>query len=110
MQKHEIPRESKNEGKILYIFDGRSIITTVIGIVIGLIIGIFVSAFFPTYGMLISAILFGVLGFLLGTIKIPEITNIPVTKLVSGMYVDEAIMKYIKFKKRRSLKILEKED
>lgn len=110
MQKHEIPRESENEGRILYIFTGRSIATTLIGLFIGLLIGTFLNKILPTLGMIIGAGLFGLIGFLIGVVKIPEIVSMPVTKSLSGMYVDEAIMKYIKFKQRRSLKVLEKED
>lgn len=110
MRKHEIPRESKNEGRILYIFNGRSMLTTIIGIFLGFLIGTFLGIVLPTYGMIISVILFGLIGFMIGTVKIPEIATIPITKLIGGMYIDEAVMKYVKFKKRRSLKILEKED
>lgn len=110
MRKHEIPRESKNEGRILYFFTGRSIITTIIGILFGAFIGNFLNMLIQTVGMIIGIGLFGLIGFAIGAIKIPEISSFPITKSLSGMYIDEAIMKYIKFKQRRSLKILEKED
>lgn len=110
MQKHEIPRESKNEGKILYFFNGRSILTTLIGMAIGFMIGYILNNFIPTIGMIIGLGLFGAIGFMVGTVKIPEIISLPITKSISGMYIDEAIVKYIKFKKRRSLKILKEED
>lgn len=110
MRKHEIPRESKNEGKILYFFSGRSIITTIIGMGVGLIAGYFLKVLLPTIGLPIAVAFFGLIGFLIGTVRIPEIASFPITKSLSGMYVDEAVMKYIKFKNRRSLKVLEKED
>lgn len=110
MVKHEIPRESQNEGRILYFFTGRSILTTIIGIVVGVVIGSFLNIVIPRIGMIIGVVLFGIIGFLVGAVKIPEIATFPMTKSLSGMYVDEAIIKYIKFKNRRSLKILEKED
>lgn len=110
MRKHEIPRESKNEGRILYIFNGRSILTTIIGIIFGIFVGIFLKILLPTLGIIIGTVLFGVIGFLIGTVKIPEMNSFPITKSVSGMYIDEVIMKYMKFKKRRSLKVLEKEE
>ena len=110
MRKHEIPRESQNEGRILYIFNGRSILTTIIGIVFGFVVGIVLKMALPKLGMPISLILFGLIGFGVGTIKIPEINTFPVTKSIGGMYIDEAILKHMKFKKRRSLKVLEKEE
>ncbi len=110
MRKHEIPRESKGEGRILYFFTGRSMITTLIGMAFGLILGAVLNTVGPKWLMFIPIVLFGVIGFMIGTIKIPEIKSIPITKSVSGLYVDEMVLKYIKFKKRRSLKVLEKEE
>ncbi len=110
MRKHEIPRESQNEGRILYIFNGRSILTTIIGIIIGIIVGSFLKAVFSTIGMIVLVVILGGMGFAIGTMKIPEIHSFPITKSISGMYIDEVIMKYIKFKQRRSLKVLEKEE
>ncbi len=110
MRKHEIPRESKNEGRILYFFTGRSILTTVIGIGLGFIIGSFLKVALSTWALIISLILFGGIGFLIGTVKIPEMASVPITKSLSGIYIDEAVVRYIAFKKRRSLKVLERED
>lgn len=110
MRKHEIPRESKNEGRILYFFNGRSMISTLIGIVLGLFIWFFISFALPTWFMFVVLGIFGGIGFLVGAVKIPEMNLIPVTKSISGLYLDEAIFRYIKFKKRRSLKVLKEEE
>lgn len=106
---HEIPVDSKSETRLLVIFSLRALATTAIGLMLGLIIGIVFSIFFSsTQSKFIFAAVFGVIGFLIGTFKIPEINKIPITKEVSGMYVYEAVFAYMKFKSRRKLYVYSK--
>lgn len=111
MQKHEIPRESKSEGRILYFFTGQSILTTIIIGLIGLLLGYVLRLIFGADWILFVCVgVFGVIGFILGAIKIPEIKTIPFTKNISGLYTHEAVLRYIKFKQRRSLKVLKEKE
>lgn len=110
MRKHEIPREAKGEGRILIFFNLQSIITTVIGLVIGLILGSIVSMFAGKVGFIVMLAAFGILGFIVGAVKIPEIKTMPITKSVNGLYLHQVVIRYIKFKQRRSLKTLKREE
>lgn len=97
MATHYIPRNVKGEGRVLYIFSTKSLITTAIGAGIGFIFYfIFKLAGLNIVGFIFLG-LFALLGFGAGTIKIPIITGIKFTKNVAGDYIDDVIIKYIKF-------------
>lgn len=95
---HYIPRNVKGEGRFLYIFTTKSLITSAIGAVIGFIFYyIFSLIGLKTVGIILLVI-FALIGFGVGTIKIPLIPTIKFTKNVAGDYIDDVIVRYIKFK------------
>lgn len=104
---HEIPVDSKSETRLLVIFSLRALATTAIGLFIGLLIGILFTPVFAS-AKITFAIIFSVIGFIVGTFKIPEISGIPFTKEIAGMYSYEAVFAYIKFKSRRKLYVYSK--
>ncbi len=82
MGPYNIPRNVKDEGRILFIFTGRSIIYTAIGAIIGFIFYLLLAAFsMKLIGMLIIGI-FGLIGFAIGTFKVPNIGSFKFTKKV----------------------------
>ena len=50
-----------------------------------------------------------VLGFIIGTVPVFYIPFIPVTKSVQGMYLNDIVLYYLKYKVRRSLKVMKEE-
>ena len=97
MATHYIPRNVKGEGRLLYIFSAKSLITTGIGGGVGLIFYfIFKLMRLNTVGLILLAI-FALIGFGCGTVKIPQITGIKFTKNVAGDYIYEVIIRFIKF-------------
>lgn len=112
MGTHMIPRNTKGEGRILFIFSTKALIYTVIGGALGLpaywILGLFK---FKTInpGIIVMAIL-GFIGFLIGTIKVPNSENIKVCRLVGGENVDDIILRYIKFKRQKNKIYITKEE
>lgn len=103
MATHYIPRNVKGEGRLLYIFTTKSLITTAIGGVIGFL-------FYYLFSMLgikvVGVILLGVfalIGFGIGTVKIPVISGIKFTKNVAGDSIDTIILRYIKFKMNKKI-------
>lgn len=104
---HEIPVDSKSETRLLVIFSLRALATTAIGIIIGLFVGAMLMNVFST-ALIVFSIVFGVIGFIVGTFKIPEIKRIPITKETAGMYSYEAVFEYLKFKRRRKLYVYSK--
>ena len=82
MGTYYIPRNVKGESRILYIFSVKSLITTLIGGAFGfLFFFIFSIAGLTTLGWIFVAI-FAVIGFVVGAVKIPTLSGIPLTKKI----------------------------
>ena len=102
MGPYYIPRNVKDEGRILFIFTGKSLIYTVVGGVIGAIFYFLLSAFgIGLIGMIIIAI-FAIIGFCIGTFKMPDIGSFAFTKKVGGEAIDDVILRAYKFKKKKN--------
>lgn len=99
MQSYEIPRNYKGEGRILYIFSTKGLIYTAAGIGIGLIFYVILKMLgFSMIGLLVTVI-FGAIGFAIGTLKVPEIATFEMTKKTGGENIDDVILRWIRFKK-----------
>lgn len=99
MQTYEIPRNYKGEGRILYIFSIKGLIYTCIGAGIGLIFYfIFKMLNFSMVGFIITLV-FAVIGFAIGTLKVPESNAFEITRKTGGENIDDVILRWIKFKK-----------
>lgn len=111
MGTYMIPRNTKGEGRLLFIFTTKSLIYTIGGVVVGLpFYFLFKTLRFELAGLIIAAF-FGLIGFLIGTIKIPEIKQFKITKDISGENIDEIILRYIKFRKKKNkIYVMSKED
>lgn len=111
MGTYNIPRNVKGEGRILYIFSTKALIYTGIGLVIGIPMYLIFSALGLTIVGIIVALLFGLIGFAVGTFKIPEIGVFKFTKKVSGQNLDVVIKRAITFKKHgRKIYLYTKEE
>ena len=110
MGTYNIPRNLRGESRILYIFSVKALITTGIGAMLGLIFYlIFAAVGMETVGLIITGV-FALIGFAIGTIKIPTIAGLPFTKKVGGESIDQIIIRYYKFKKNRKVYVLTKEE
>ena len=102
---YQIPRNVKGEGRILFIFSTKAIITSAIGGAFGLIFWwIFGLLNLSTVGLIITLI-FAVIGFCIGTFKVPNTTAFEVTRKTGGENIDDVIMRWIKFKFKAKKKI-----
>ena len=102
MGTYTIPRNLKGETRLLMIFSIKSLITTAIGLAIGGLFYLIVAKGFgqDTAGLVVLGV-FGVIGFGVGTIKIPTIPSLPVTKKIGGESIDQIVLRYIQFKKTK---------
>ncbi len=99
MGPYNIPRNVNDESRLLYIFTGKALIYTVISAAIGFIFYLILSALgMKLIGLLVIAI-FGLIGFCIGTFKVPNIGAFKFTKKVGGENIDDVILRAIKFKK-----------
>lgn len=100
MSAYQIPRNVKGEGRIFFIFTPKSLIYTCVTGVVGLV-------FYYLFGKLLGltivgifiALIFAFIGFAVGTFKIPETDTFEITRKAGGLPIDEAIVKWFKFKK-----------
>lgn len=98
MGTYNIPRNVKGEGKILFIFSGKSLIYSAIGGGIGLPFYLIFSIFkLSVVGIIVMAI-FALIGFCIGTFKFPEFSGLKFTKVVGGENIDDVIKRAFKFK------------
>ena len=110
MKTYEIPRNYKGEGRILFIFSTKALIYTVVGAGIGLIFYlIFKMMKLSTIGLIIVGI-FGLIGFCIGTFKIPESNAFKFTKLTGGENIDDIILRWIKFRQKGNKVYIYKEE
>lgn len=110
MGTHMIPRNTKGEGRILFIFSTKALLYTVgIGMIGMPFYYIFKFLGHETIGAII-AIIFALVGFIIGTFKIPNSNGFKVTRLVGGENIDDIILRYIKFKRKKNKIYVTKEE
>lgn len=110
MRNYEIPRNYKGEGRILSIFSYKALIYTTVGIGIGFIFYIlFKMLGLSTVGLIIIGFL-ALIGFSIGTFKVPESNAFEFTKKAGGENIDDVIIRLIKFKKNKKVYIYKEEE
>lgn len=98
MGPYYIPRNVKDEGRILFVFTGKSMIYSAVGALIGTMFYLLLNAFGAKFiGMIVIAV-FTLIGFCVGTFKVPDVGGFSFTKKVGGEGVDDIIVRAIKFK------------
>ena len=101
MSTYNVPRNTKGEGKILFVFSTKALIYTAIGIGIGWVFYFLFNLIgLSIVGIIIMAIL-GLIGFSIATFNMPNIQKIDVANKNAGQKIDEVIRKYIKFKMKK---------
>lgn len=98
MGTYNLPRSVKGEGRILFIFTGKSMIYTVVAGGIGLIFYYIFSLFNASVIGIGITVALAAIGFLIGTLKVPDIDKLEFTKKTGGENVDDIIKRAIKFK------------
>ena len=98
MGTYNLPRNVKGEGRILFIFTGKSMIYTVVGIGAGLLFYFIFSLMGLTMIGLIITACFALIGFVIGTLKVPNIEKFEFSKKTGGENLDDVIKRAIKFK------------
>ena len=99
---YQIPRNYKGESRILMIFSIKALIYTAIGAAFGLIFYfIFKSIDLTMVGIGIVAF-FALIGFCIGTFKIPENNKNKFTSQTGGENIDTIILRWIKFRMKHN--------
>ena len=102
MGTYNLPRNVKGEGRILFIFSAKALICTAIGGAIGIPFYLICSLLSIGVVGLVIIVLFGLIGFVIGTFKVPESNNFKITKNTGGENIDDVIKRGIKFKMQKN--------
>lgn len=100
MGTYNIPRNVKGEGRILFVFSVKSMLYTAIGGVLGIPFYFIFSALGLTVVGIVVTCIFALIGFIIGTFKIPEIGILKFTKTVGGENIDDVIKRAVLFNKK----------
>lgn len=99
MGTYNLPRNVRGEGRILFIFSTKSLITTCVGGAVGLIFYFIFKIFNLTMVGIVITLIFALVGYAIGMFKIPDTNGLEITRKTGGENIDDIIMRYIKFKK-----------
>ena len=102
MATHLIPRNTKGENRILMIFSTKALIYTAIGATIGFMFYLIFSAISLGFVGIVLIVLLGLIGFGIGTLKVPKIDKFYVTKQTAGEKIDDIILRAFKFDKEKN--------
>lgn len=109
MGTYNIPRNTKGEGRLFYIFSTKALLWTVgclfVGIIIKTILKSIGSLFkmagpFNVVGIIITVLL-AIAGFVIGTFKMPKNDRFEITRKAGGISLDKVLIESIKFKINR---------
>lgn len=102
MGTYNLPRNVKGEGRILFVFSTKSLIATVIGLGIGLLFYFIFSLMQIRIVGIIFLVICALIGFSIGSLKVPNIGILKFTKVVAGENLDDVIIRAIKFKLKKN--------
>lgn len=111
MSTYLIPRNTKGENRILMIFSTKALIYTAIGASIGFVFYLILKTISLGLVGIIITVFFAIIGFCIGTLKVPKIDKFDVTKQTAGENIDDVIMRSFKFyKDKNRIYVYKKED
>lgn len=100
MGTYNLPRNVKGEGRILFIFTGKSMLYTVGAGVIGLVFYFIFSWMQMTFVGIVIMAFFALIGFIIGTFKMPDLAKFKFSQKTGGENLDDVIKRAIKFKSK----------
>lgn len=110
MGTYELPRNVKGEGRILFIFTTKSLIYTVVAAGVGLLFYLIFSMIKLKMVGIAIVVFFALIGFGIGTLKMPELGKFEFSKKTGGENIDDVIKRAIKFKTKGKKIYVYKED
>ena len=111
MGSYYIPSNNlKGESRILYIFSTKALIYTIIGMGVGLIFYFILNALGMQFAGIICDVIFGAIGFAIGTFKIPDNKRFEFARKTGGENIDDVVKRWIKFKRKKNKVYIWKEE
>ena len=108
---YNIPRNTKGEGRFFYIFSTKALIVTAIFAVVGIAVSLIIYAVLliarvrvsAALVCLIGAIIFGIFGFVISSLKIPDSNNFEITRKAGGEYLSDILFRIITFGSKKKI-------
>lgn len=100
---YNIPRNYKGEGKILFVFSVKAFIYTCVALLVGLLINFILKIMGISFVGIVITVIFGLIGFCIGTLKVPELKKFEFTRKTGGENIDDIILRWFRFKKRKRI-------
>ena len=101
MGTYNVPRNVKGEGRILFIFSTKALIYSGIGALAGGIFYIIFSILHLTIVGIAFVAFFALVGFIIGTFKVPNIERFEFARKTGWENIDDVIKRAIKFKMKK---------
>ena len=101
MGTYNIPRNVKGEGRILFVFSTKALIYSGIGALAGGFFYIIFNLLGITIIGIIFVVLFALIGFAIGTFKVPNLNKFEITQKTGGENIDDLIKRAVKFKMKK---------
>lgn len=102
---YQIPRNVKGEGRILFIFSTKAMIYTAVGLALGGFLWYILKMMGLGIVGIVFMILFALIGFAIGTFKVPNSVAFDITRKTGGENIDDVILRWLKFKTKNKNKI-----
>ncbi len=102
---YTVPRSVKGESRILYIFSITGLIFTIAFALVGLLIKTLISAFLPAIVGWVIVGVFAVLGFVIGSFKIPDSNVMGPLKKAGGEQIRDILFRSIAFIRKKKIYI-----
>lgn len=99
---YNVPRDVKGEGRILFIFSTKALIYTAIGGGIGVVFYLILNLIGLGLIGIVAIGVLGLIGFVIGTFKMPDTNAFQITKKTGGENIDDVIRRAIKFKMQKN--------
>lgn len=102
MGTYNLPRNVKGEGRILFIFSTKALIYTTVGASIGLLFYFLTGLINMQIIGIIILIILALLGFAIGTLKMPNTNAFEITKKTGGENLDDILKRLFRFKMKKN--------
>ena len=105
-----IPRNVKGESRILLFFTPKSFLFAIGGLIIGFIIYSLLKMIGAGIVGLVILVAITLIALIIGTVRIPDTKMFDFTKKTGGEALDDVMLRYFKFKKKRTIYIYSEEE
>ena len=102
MGTYQIPRNVKGESRILFIFSTKALMYTGVAAVIGLVVYYIIGQLLGFFWVgIVILVIFAIIGFVVGTFKVPETDSFDFTRKTGGENIDDVIKRAILFRAKK---------